>query len=142
MSVRRSLFERLGTFDPLLGPGSPFRAGEESDLDIRAIAGGNKIINAAEITLLHLGVREGDEASNLMRGYGRAMGATLTKHVRLGTRESKVPDPFMVHPFRREGDFSTPRWGGARQVLDWLAACWQAPTVAEPADRSITRHIH
>ncbi len=89
MSARRSLFERLGTFDPLLGPGSPFRAGEESDLAIRAIAGGYKIINASEITLLHLGVREGDEASKLMRGYGRAMGATLAKHVRLGTRESK-----------------------------------------------------
>jgi hypothetical protein len=25
-----------------------------------------------------------------MRGYGRAVGATLTKHVRLGTRESKA----------------------------------------------------
>jgi len=89
MSARRSLFERLGTFDPLLGPGSPFRAGEESDLAIRALAAGYKVVNAAEIAVLHLGVREGDEASKLMRGYGRAMGATLTKHVRLGTRESK-----------------------------------------------------
>ena len=90
MSARRSLFERLGTFDPLLGPGSPFRAGEESDLAIRALAAGYKVVNAAEIAVLHLGVREGDEASKLMRGYGRAMGATLTKHVRLGTRESKA----------------------------------------------------
>jgi glycosyltransferase involved in cell wall biosynthesis len=90
MSARRSLFERLGTFDPLLGPGSPFRAGEESDLTIRALAAGYKVLNAAEIAVLHLGVREGDEASKLMRGYGRAMGATLTKHVRLGTRESKA----------------------------------------------------
>jgi glycosyltransferase involved in cell wall biosynthesis len=89
MSARRSLFERLGTFDPLLGPGSPFRAGEESDLAIRALAAGYKVVNAAEIAVLHLGVREGDEASKLMRGYGRAMGATLTKHVRLGTRKSK-----------------------------------------------------
>jgi GT2 family glycosyltransferase len=90
MSARRSLFERLGTFDPLLGPGSPFRAGEESDLTIRALAAGYKVLNAAEVAVLHLGVREGDEASKLMRGYGRAMGATLTKHVRLGTRESKA----------------------------------------------------
>jgi glycosyltransferase involved in cell wall biosynthesis len=75
MSARRSLFERLGPFDPLLGPGSPFRAGEESDLAIRALAGGYKIINAAEVAVWHL---------------GRAMGATLTKHVRLGTRDSKA----------------------------------------------------
>jgi glycosyltransferase involved in cell wall biosynthesis len=90
MSARRSLFERLGTFDPLLGPGSPFRAGEEADLAIRALAAGYKVVNAAEIAVFHLGVREGKEASKLMRGYGRAMGATLTKHVRLGTRESKA----------------------------------------------------
>jgi glycosyltransferase involved in cell wall biosynthesis len=90
MIVRRSLFERLGTFDPLLGPGAPFRAGEESDLAIRALAAGHKVVNAAEISVLHLGIREGDEASKLMRGYGRAMGATFTKHVRLGTKDSKV----------------------------------------------------
>jgi len=90
MSARRSMFERLGTFDPLLGPGSPFRAGEEYDLAIRALAAGYKVVNAAEIAVFHLGVREGDEASKLMRGYGRAVGATLTKHVRLGTRKSKV----------------------------------------------------
>lgn len=89
MSARRELFERLGCFDPFLGPGAPFCAGEESDLAIRALAAGYQVVNAAEIAVLHLGVREGDEASKLMRGYGRAMGATLVKHARLGTRESR-----------------------------------------------------
>jgi GT2 family glycosyltransferase len=90
MIARRSLFERLGTFDPLLGPGSPFRAGEEYDLAIRALAAGYKVVNAAEIAVLHLGIRAGDEASKLMRGYGRAVGATLAKHARLGTPEGKA----------------------------------------------------
>jgi glycosyltransferase involved in cell wall biosynthesis len=89
MAARRTLLDRVGTFDPLLGPGAPFYAGEESDLAIRALAAGYKVVNAAEISVLHLGIREGDEASRLMRGYGRAMGATFAKHVRLGTRESK-----------------------------------------------------
>ena len=88
MSVRRSLFERLGTFDPFLGPGAPFLAAEECDLAIRALAAGYKVVNAAEIAVLHLGVRIGDDASKLMRGYGKSMGATLTKHVRLRTRGS------------------------------------------------------
>jgi hypothetical protein len=86
MAARRALFDRLGAFDPFLGPGSRFRAGEEYDLTIRAIATGYKVVNASEISVLHLGIREGDEASQLMRGYGRAVGATLTKHVRLRTR--------------------------------------------------------
>lgn len=42
MSARQSLVERLGAFDPLLGPGSPFRAGEEPDLAIRALAAAYK----------------------------------------------------------------------------------------------------
>ena len=88
MSVRRSLLETVGTFDPFLGPGSPFFAGEECDLMIRALAAGFKVVNAAEVEVIHLGVREGADASRLFRGYGVAMGATLAKHVRLGTRES------------------------------------------------------
>jgi GT2 family glycosyltransferase len=88
MSVRRSLIDRIGAFDPLLGPGSPFHAGEEVDLMIRALAAGTKIVNAAEVEVAHLGVRTGDAASQLYRGYGVATGATLAKHVRLGTAGS------------------------------------------------------
>ena len=88
MSVRRSLFERIGGFDVLLGPGAPFNAGEEFDLMIRALASGSKVVNAAEVQVEHLGVREGDDASKLMRGYGVSVGATLAKHVRLRTPDS------------------------------------------------------
>ena len=88
MSVRRTLIDRVGAFDPLLGPGSPFHAGEEVDLMIRALAAGAKVVNAAEVQVSHLGVRAGDAASKLYRGYGVATGATLAKHVRLGTPRS------------------------------------------------------
>jgi glycosyltransferase involved in cell wall biosynthesis len=88
MSVRRSLFERIGGFDVLLGPGAPFNAGEEFDLMIRALASGSKVVNAAEVQVEHVGVREGDDASKLMRGYGVSVGATLAKHVRLRTKDS------------------------------------------------------
>jgi glycosyltransferase involved in cell wall biosynthesis len=97
MIARRSLFEHLGTFDPLLGPGSPFRAGEEFDLAIRALAAKYKVVHATEIAVLHLGVREGNEASKLVRGYGRATGATIAKHVRLGTRENKTLLSWFAH---------------------------------------------
>jgi glycosyltransferase involved in cell wall biosynthesis len=88
MSVRRSLFERIGGFDVLLGPGAPFNAGEEFDLMIRALASGSKVVNAAEVQVEHLGVRESADASKLMRGYGVSVGATLAKHVRLRTPDS------------------------------------------------------
>jgi GT2 family glycosyltransferase len=89
MVVRRRVFDELGTFDPMLGAGAKFAGAEETDLTIRALAAGLKIIHAKEVSVLHLGVRMGDEASKLMRTYGLALGAAFTKHVRLGTKDSR-----------------------------------------------------
>jgi hypothetical protein len=64
---------------------------------IRAIAAGMKVINASEVSVMHLGVREREVATALVRGYGVAIGATLGKHVRLRTK------------------------GGVRLLGDWIA---------------------
>jgi GT2 family glycosyltransferase len=89
MAFRRSTFARIGVFDPLLGPGATFPAAEEYDIAIRALAAGMKIVNASEVSVLHLGVREGSVASALVRGYGVAIGAALAKHARLGADRSR-----------------------------------------------------
>jgi len=86
MAIRRRALGQIGSFDPLLGTGSDFGGGEDTDLAIRAIAAGLKIVNAKEVSVLHLGLREGADATKLVRGYGEGVGATLAKHVRLGTR--------------------------------------------------------
>jgi GT2 family glycosyltransferase len=85
MACRRAVFEKLGAFDPMLGPGAKFAAAEEYDLTIRALAAGMKVLNVAEVSVLHLGVRDGKLASKLVGAYGMAIGAALSKHVRLGT---------------------------------------------------------
>jgi GT2 family glycosyltransferase len=87
MAFRRRVFDEVGMFDPLLGPGATFPAAEEYDLAIRALAAGMKVVNAKEVSVLHLGVRERKAASVLVRGYGMAIGAALAKHVRLGTKD-------------------------------------------------------
>ncbi|HKO51607.1 MAG TPA: glycosyltransferase family A protein [Polyangiaceae bacterium] len=85
LAVRRSALGRIGNFDPMLGPGSPMRAGEEPDFLFRALKCGLKVVNAKEAWVDHLGVRRpGSEATNLLRGYGLGTGAALFKHVRLG----------------------------------------------------------
>jgi len=86
MSVRRSTFDKVGTFDVMLGAGAPLFAAEEIDLTIRALAAGLKVVHTPAIAVIHLGVREGAAASHLMRGYGVGLGATLGKHMRLGTQ--------------------------------------------------------
>jgi len=84
MAIHRRVFERVGGFDPMLGAGAPFHAGEEIDLTIRSICEGFKVLQTPEVSVLHLGVREGRAAGRLMRSYGIGLGATLGKHVRLG----------------------------------------------------------
>jgi glycosyltransferase involved in cell wall biosynthesis len=85
MAVRRKVLDDIGAFDPLLGPGSKFKAGEDVDFAIRAIARKWKIVTANEIPLLHLGVRTGEAARTLLLSYMFATGAVLTKHLRLQT---------------------------------------------------------
>ena len=85
MAIRRSVFDRLGVFDTALGAGAPFFAGEELDITLRALTAGFKMVHTPATSVIHLGVREGADAGRLLRGYGIGLGATLGKHVRLGT---------------------------------------------------------
>jgi len=83
--VRREVLASLGGFDPLLGPGAPvFRGAEETDLLIRAIHRGLRVINAVESDVLHLGVRTGADVRPLHMQYQFAVGAAFGKHARLG----------------------------------------------------------
>ena len=85
MAVRREVIDDVGAFDPWLGPGSKFKAGEDVDFAIRAIAHGWRVVTANEVCLLHLGVRTGEAARALLLGYMFATGAVFTKHLRLRT---------------------------------------------------------
>ena len=83
-AIRRHVLSSLGGFDPLLGPGAPaFRGAEETDLLIRALHAGYRVINAAECNVLHLGIRTGADVRPLHVAYQFAVGAAFGKHARL-----------------------------------------------------------
>jgi glycosyltransferase involved in cell wall biosynthesis len=89
LSARREVFERLGKFDPFLGPGAPLLCGEEPDLLFRVLSAGLKVVNASEVEVLHLGIRAfGRESSQLWDTYGVGTAAALFKHVRLGDADA------------------------------------------------------
>jgi glycosyltransferase involved in cell wall biosynthesis len=84
-AIRRSVLEALGGFDPLLGPGAMvFRGAEETDLLIRALHRGLRVVNAVECDVLHLGIRSGADVRPLHVQYQFAVGAAFGKHARLG----------------------------------------------------------
>jgi len=83
-AIRREALASLGGFDALLGPGAPFfRGAEETDLLIRALHRGYRVINAVECEVLHLGVRSGADVRPLHVAYQLAVGAAFGKHARL-----------------------------------------------------------
>jgi GT2 family glycosyltransferase len=85
LAVRRSILERVGNFDPFLGPGAPLLCGEEPDLLFRVLDAGFKIVNAKEVEVTHLGIRaHGEESRQLWDIYGAGTAAALFKHARMG----------------------------------------------------------
>lgn len=85
LSLRRSVVVRVGPFDPMLGAGAPLRSGGEPDFLFRVLRARFKVVNAQEVVVDHFGIRKnGNEATDLIRGYGAGTAAALFKHVRLG----------------------------------------------------------
>jgi GT2 family glycosyltransferase len=130
MSVRRTVFDRIGTFDPVLGAGAPFHSAEETDLTIRAITAGFKVAYTPDAEVTHLGFRRGGDAARLIRGYGVGFGAALMKHARLGTPGSgRVLADWLAFHTRRSvrnavrgqrnpgfGLVAAIMWGGVRSL--------------------------
>jgi glycosyltransferase involved in cell wall biosynthesis len=84
-SIRCSVLDRVGVFDPLLGAGAPLRSGGEPDFLFRVLRAGFKVINAREVVVDHYGIRKpGAEFKKLIMGYSAGTAAAMFKHVRLG----------------------------------------------------------
>ncbi len=84
-SIRRSMLDRIGLFDPILGAGAPLRSGGEPDFLFRVLRAGFKIVNAQEVVVDHYGIRKpGEEFKKLIMGYSAGTAAAMFKYVRLG----------------------------------------------------------
>jgi GT2 family glycosyltransferase len=81
-AARRSLFERAGTFDEILGGGGPLKSSQDFDLAYRAYRRNAAILLRPEVIVRHDGRRELEDWPALMRNYGFGDGAFYSKHVR------------------------------------------------------------
>ncbi len=86
MALRRSALDGLqgAWFDPLLGPGAPFPAGEEGDFVYRLRAAGARAALRPAITVWHRAFRLPDHWQTVLQGYGAGDGAFHAKHARCG----------------------------------------------------------
>ena len=86
MALRRTALNRLAGayFDPLLGPGAPFPAGEEGDFVYRLRAAGARAALRPGLQVWHRAFRLPDHWQTVLQGYGMGDGAFHAKHARCG----------------------------------------------------------
>jgi GT2 family glycosyltransferase len=83
MGLRRGLWQVLGGFDEMLGPGAAFKAADDVDFAIRALLAGYFLYETPRVRLIHHGFRTKDQASGLIRGYWYGAGAAMAKPLKI-----------------------------------------------------------
>ena len=78
MVLRRETLVRAGGFDTRYGAGAPFGAAEETDLVMRLLAKGGRLLYTPELTVYHP-VRDVESELAARRVYGFGMGAALRR---------------------------------------------------------------
>jgi glycosyltransferase involved in cell wall biosynthesis len=83
-AARRSLFERIGPFDEVLGGGGPLKSSQDYDLQYRAYVAGVTTAYRPEVVVDHYGYRSPEQWQGVDRAYGTGDGAFYCKHARCG----------------------------------------------------------
>jgi GT2 family glycosyltransferase len=84
MAMRRSMLIAVGGFDTCLGPGSPLKNAEDTDISLRVVLAGHEIVRTRAVHVVHHGARHHDEYRRLMRvtmlGVGAVNGKLFRRH--------------------------------------------------------------
>ena len=83
MGVRRTVWQELGGFDPMLGVGAPFHSAEDMDLTMRALASGYHVCETPDVNVVHHGFYDWKERSSLVHRYWYGTGAATVKQLKL-----------------------------------------------------------
>ena len=86
MAGFRSTLLEVEGFDPTLGPGTPFPAGEDNDIGLRLLAAGCRIQYEPTAIIHHRAWRGPEEYIGLRWRYGLGQGAYYAKHLSLRDR--------------------------------------------------------
>jgi len=89
MGVRRRVWEALGGFDERFGAGAPFRAANEGEFAIRALAAGWFVYETPALWVVHHGFRDAERGRTLIQAYAFGTGAMMATHLRGGTPHTR-----------------------------------------------------
>jgi GT2 family glycosyltransferase len=91
MALRRSIWSRMGGFDPALGPGAEFFAGDDTDMALRCLQAGIAVCETPATHVVHLGFRSWPDRRRLITGYMIGLGALYAKHLKCGRWSALMP---------------------------------------------------
>jgi GT2 family glycosyltransferase len=89
-ALRRTLFERIGGFDEILGGGGPLRSSQDFDFQFRAYRAGAAVLLRPEVVVDHYGLRTNEQWPATLRAYCIGNAAFYVKHIRCGDRVAAV----------------------------------------------------
>ena len=84
MGLRKEAVERIGGFDPELGPGATFKAADDVDLALRLLLSGSHVLQSCRTSVVHHGFRTFEEGRTLIRGYVYGSVAAYAKLFKCG----------------------------------------------------------
>lgn len=84
LAFRRSVLEKIGGFDEIMGPGASIPSGEDLDLAARANAAGWDGVYRPEMVIRHHHGRKEADIPKLVRLYAEGQGAYVLKHLLRG----------------------------------------------------------
>lgn len=96
-AVRRGALARIGSFDPLLGAGSPGRGGEDLDIFLRIILAGGRICYMPSALVWHRHRSDMQALGEQIYSYGYGLGAYVAKHL----LNRQLPATMLGHSLRR-----------------------------------------
>lgn len=84
MAIRRTTAEALHGFNPLFGPGSRFRSGDDVDFTLRALLAGYQIYRTNTVDVIHHGFRTYEQGRRLLRNNSFGLGGIHGQLLRHG----------------------------------------------------------
>lgn len=87
IAVRRDMVEKIGRFDPMLGPGSRFPSCDDRDIAMRALLARYHVYETSTIAIKHFGFRTWQQGRQLAHRDFLAIGAAYSKFLKCGRIE-------------------------------------------------------
>ncbi|MDO8587143.1 MAG: glycosyltransferase [Armatimonadota bacterium] len=82
MAFRRGVFDKVGFFDEMLGPGAALRNCDDADFTYRVLRAGFAVLYSPEPLVYHRQFRHGKDLQALEKDYGIGAGAIYSKRLR------------------------------------------------------------